>query len=86
MLASGGAAKPRVRFQFLLGRGFEARQLAAGLGAKVALSQSRGDFRGRRVCSPAEGLRVLAGTHRKPCLKLLTSAIINALFFVQTHC
>lgn len=61
MQAPRGAAKPGVRFQFLLGRGFEARQLAAGLGAKVALSQSRGDFRGRRACGPAEGLRCRPG-------------------------
>lgn len=86
MRAPGGAAKPGARFQFPPGQGFEARQLAAGLGAKVAFSQSRGDFRGRRACVPAEGLRVRAGTDGKPCLKLRTSAIINALFFVQTHC
>lgn len=86
MRALGRAAKPGARFQFFSGRGFEARQLAAGLGAKVALSQSRGDFRGRRACGPAEGLREPAGTHGKHCLKLRASAIINALFFVQKHC
>lgn len=83
MRAPGRAAKPGARFQFPPCRGFEARQLAAGLGAKVALSQSRGDFLGRRACGPAEGLRVPAGTYGKPCLKLRTSAIINALFFVR---